>query len=289
VLDVSFLANGLLFFFADGSVDANWQSASKGYLGNVIVDGIKAQERTSGSFAYAGILSTNDVSLGAWQAIVNNNAHQATAQFQQTSLVSHGEAQLAAAFAAINNLTATRGYEGFSASQLDGINTQNNVAEVIVINIVSGFNGIQNQLHVRGDALDVFILRWDMDLATPGYQGAVKFQSGGAVVPQGGLAPGNFINVAGDMTASGGGSNPPAPYPQGPRFANGTMIANGADFGGGGFFTGYWLTTGDPSSRTTQPMSNAVFVGGWYTTTTQFSLTSGCSGVHVSPFCLPCQ
>src|SRR5262245_42526232 len=56
---------------------------------------------------------------------------------------------------------------------------------------------------------------------------------------------GNFIHVAGNINASGGGSNPSAPYPQGPRLNEGTgELINGAkNFSGGGFFTGYWLTT----------------------------------------------
>jgi hypothetical protein len=66
------------------------------------------------------------------------------------------------------------------------------------------------------------------------------------------------------------------------------------DFHGGGFFTGYWLTTGapkafDPSiglyTGPTSPLSNGIFVGGWYTVTTQFSMTSGTSGVYVAPMC----
>ena len=52
---------------------------------------------------------------------------------------------------------------------------------------------------------------------------------------------------------------------------------------GGGFFTGYWLTTGDPDkSYETSSLSNAIFVGGWWTTTPHFSMTGGTSGVHVA-------
>ncbi len=75
-----------LFVFTDGSVDANWQSASKGYVGDVAVDGIKASERTSGTVPYAGTISTNDSSLDAWQKIVDDNAG-----------VGHGSARYSAA------------------------------------------------------------------------------------------------------------------------------------------------------------------------------------------------
>src|SRR5262249_53877619 len=54
-----------LFLFANGSQDANWQGATKGFVGNVAVDGILASERTSGGVPYAGTISTNDSTLGA--------------------------------------------------------------------------------------------------------------------------------------------------------------------------------------------------------------------------------
>ena len=110
-------------------------------------------------------------------------------------------------------------------------------------------------------------------------------------MPHGGLTAANFINVAGDLGSSGGGSNPAAPYPQGPRLDNGTgsLITGGTDWNGGGFFTGYWLTTGAPTRQlsnglwvgATSSLSNAIFVGGWYSITSKFSMTSGTSGVHV--------
>jgi len=61
------------------------------------------------------------------------------------------------------------------------------------------------------------------------------------------------------------------------------LISGGKDFAGGGFFTGYWLTTGDPVSGNTSAFNNAIFVGGWYTLTDRFSMTSGTSGVRVCP------
>ncbi|MBK8348743.1 MAG: hypothetical protein IPL08_14435 [Saprospiraceae bacterium] len=107
----------------------------------------------------------------------------------------------------------------------------------------------------------------------------------------GGLKPSNFINVAGNINSSGGGSTPAANgFPQGPRLNNGTgaLISSGQDFSGGGFFTGYWLTTGAPADGKTSSLSNGIFVGGWYSKTTEFSMTSGTSGVYVSPPQNPC-
>jgi hypothetical protein len=156
-----------------------------------------------------------------------------------------------------------------------------------VINVTSGFQ-VSSQINITGDADDVFILRWDTD-SNPanGYQGVVKFQSGGAIVPLGGLKPSNFIHAAGDINSSGGGKNPPAPYPQGPRLNGGTgALTRGAkDFNGGRFFTGYWLATSDPVTGATQPLSNGIFVGGWYTLTNKVSMTSETSGVYVPPNC----
>lgn len=256
-------------------------------MGNVAVDGISAAERTSGGVAYAGTIFTNDTTLGAWQKIVDRNAGQAFGSTGNIALISSAEAKLMAAFAQINGLAVTPGYESRSSTSLDGLNTQNGLSQTFVINVTSGFQ-VTSQIDITGDAGDVFILRWDTDANfANGYQGQVKFQSGGAIVPHGGLIPSNFIHVAGDLNASGGGSTPPPPYPQGPRLNNGTgpLIQGGKDFSGGGFFTGYWLTTGDPSSGDTHLFSNAIFVGGWYTLTDKFSMTSGTSGVYVAPNC----
>ncbi len=274
-----------LFLFADGNQDANWQGASKGFAGNVAVDGLLASERTSGGVPYAGTIFTNDSSLGAWQNIVSKNAGQASASTGNTSLISNLKADLTAAFAQINSLPVTPGYESVSATSLNGLNTTDGVATTYVINVTSGFN-VSSRINITGDPGDVFVLRWDTDHNfSNGYQGIVKFQSGGAIVPQGGLTPASFIHVAGDIAASGGGGNPPAPYPQGPRFGDGTgaLISGGTDFHGGGFFTGYWLTTGDPSTGQTHSLSNGIFVGGWYTLSSKFSLTGGTSGVQVCP------
>lgn len=297
-VDLGNLVN-YLFFFADGSSDSNWQGATKGFVGDVAVDGLQASERTSGDVPYAGTVYTNDATLGVWQAIVNQNdplevsPAQAFASYNEGTRITNLESDLTSAFSQINALIANPGdlpppynvnFDG-SIQSLDGLNTQNGTAEVFVLNITSDFN-VSSQVNITGDPGDVFIFRWDTD-ADPsnGYQGQVKFQSGGAIVNSGGLKPSNFIHVAGDINASGGGSTPSLPYPQGPRFDDGTgaLIVNGSDFSGGGFFTGYWLTTGDPVASETQSLSNGIFVGGWYTLTTKFSMTSGTSGVYVSP------
>ena len=82
-----------LFVFTNGSVDANWQGATKGFVGDVVVNGLSASERTSGGVPYAGTISTNDSTLGAWQGIVNQNPGQAFASTGQTALVSSLTAQ----------------------------------------------------------------------------------------------------------------------------------------------------------------------------------------------------
>jgi len=52
-VDLGNLTNYLLVF-TDGSTDANWQGASKGFAGDVAVNGIVAAERTSGTVPFAG-------------------------------------------------------------------------------------------------------------------------------------------------------------------------------------------------------------------------------------------
>jgi uncharacterized repeat protein (TIGR01451 family) len=291
-----------LFVFADGRTDANWQGATKGFSGDVVVDGLQAKERTSGGVPYAGTLYTNDSTGGAWKSIVDQNAGQATLVTNQTSLVSKLEQDLVAAIKDIGALTATPtasfggksyNFASLASTTLNGLNTTDGVAQTFVINVTSGL-GVNSKINISGDAGDVFVLRWDTDAnAANGFQGQVKFQSGGGIVPGGGLGVGNFIHVAGDINSSGGGSNPADPYPQAPTLADGTIIKGGAKFSGGGFFTGYWLTTGAPSTTRdsvtglftgpTASLSNGIFAGGWYSLTTKFSMTSGTSGMHVCP------
>ena len=274
-----------LFVFTDAGYDANWQGATKGFYGNAAVNGITASERTSGGVPYAGTIFTNDNSQGAWQNIINQNVAQSFGSIGETALINMLTTNLNNAFTNINSMTPTLGYESVSSTSLNGLNTQDGVSDIYVINITSGLQ-VSSKINITGDPGDVFILRWDAD-GNPlnGYQGITKFQSGGAIVPNGGLIATNFINVAGDISSSGGGSNPAVPYPQGPRYNNGTgaLITNGANWNGGGFFTGYWLTTGDPVTGKTHSLSNAIFVGGWYSTTNQFSMTSGTSGVYIEP------
>jgi PEP-CTERM motif-containing protein len=285
-----------LFVFTDGSEDANWQGATKGFAGDVAVNGILATERTSGTVPYAGTLYTNAATQGAWQNILNANVGQAFSATSEVARLAGLNNDLTSAFLQIDALSATPGFTSVASTALDGLNTQNGIPETYVINVTSAFT-VSTQIDITGDAFDAYILRWDTDaLSINGYQGEVKFQSGGSIVPHGGLIPTNFVHVAGDINSSGGGSNPPPPYPQGPRFddGQGSLITGGADFNGGGFFTGYWLTTGDPITRDTArfgidpfgvtgSLSNAIFVGGWYTSTDKFSMTSGTSGVYVSP------
>ena len=272
-----------LFVFTNGSVDANWQGATKGFAGDVAIDGIQAAERTSGGVPFAGTIYTNDTTLGAWGGIVSQNAGQAVAATGQTALIAGLETDLSNAFAQINGLAATTGYTSVSSTSLNGLNTLDGVNRTYVINVTSGFQ-VSSQINITGDAGDVFVMRWDTDTnAANGYQGEVKFQSGGAIVPKGGLTAGNFIHVAGDINSSGGGNTPPAPFPQGPRLDDGAgaLPTGASNFSGGGFFTGYWLTTGSPTNGETGSLSNGIFVGGWYSSTTKFSMTSGTSGVYV--------
>jgi hypothetical protein len=281
------------YVFSNASLDANWQGASKGFVGDVAINGNTASERTSGYVPYAGDIITNAPSLGAWQSIASSNTGQSNVWVGQGTYLAGLNNSLENVFTQINSLPVSTGFAGRSSSSLNGLNTQDGVPDIVVINIISGFK-ISSQINITGDANDVFILRWDRDQNfSNGYNGQVKFQSGGAIVPHGGLTPANFVSVAGDIGSSGGGSNPPPPYPQGPRLNNGTgaLITGGQDFNGGGFFTGYWFTTGAPTIFTpgeqpygaTSDLSNAIFVGGWYSKTTKFSMTSGTSGVHLDP------
>jgi uncharacterized repeat protein (TIGR01451 family) len=286
-----------LLYFSDGSGDANWQGASKGFVGDVGVFGTVADERTSGTVPYAGTIYTNDTTLDAWQDIVDDNSGQASGSTGQTTRIADLRTDLNAAFTAINALASNPppGFSGGDPTTLNNLNTQNSICTTYVLN-VTDLGSISSKINITGDACDVFVMRWDDDgNLSNGYDGQVKFQSGGAIVPLGGLLPSNFIHVAGDINASGGGSNPASPYPQGPRSNDGTgsLCSGCANFSGGGFFTGYWLTTGKPDNPAdanhsvrygnSSSLSNGIFVGGWYSINNKFSMTSGTSGVYVSP------
>lgn len=276
-----------LFFFAEAEDEAKWQGISKGYAGDVAIDGILAEERTSGKVPFAGTIFTNDSTLSDWQDIVDEdmNAGQAFARLTEIARIEGLRAALLDAFDQVDALAATEGFASRSAASLHGLDTRNGHADTTVINVTSGFS-ISSKIEIAGDADDTFVLRWDED-ANPanGYQGGVSFMNGGAIVPKGELTPGSFVHVAGDISAAGGGSTPPAPYPAGPRLDRGMgpLVAGGSDFDGGGFFTGFWLTTGRPKDGQTGSLSHAIFVGGWYSLTNKFSMSGGASGVHVCP------
>jgi len=277
-VDLGGLTNNL-FVFTNGSTDANWQSSSKGYVGDVAVSGT-ADFRTSGTVPYSGTISTDGASIGAWQDIVDDNAgapNNASANLNDAALLNGLTNDFNNALVQIGNLTATSGFESRASSSLNGLNTQNGAAETFVINVTSGFS-VNSAIDITGDADDAFILRWDSSEQ-------VKFQSGGGINPLGGLTASNFVHTAGDINASGGGSNLSGLADE---LALTLTLNGGAEIDGGGFFTGYWLTTGDTNGETSS-LSNAIFVGGWYTNTTKFSMTSGTSGVHValSPIPLP--
>ena len=172
-IDIYALAAKYLFFFADGSVDLNWQGSAKGYAGNVLVDGVLAAERTSGGVPYKGTIQTSESSLGVWQAIVNQNAAQATGSTGNTGLVAAMKNKLNAAFTQINGLAVTPGYASRGATSLNGLNTQNSRKETFVINVTSDFS-ISSKINITGDSSDAFIFRWDTDANfANGYDGIV--------------------------------------------------------------------------------------------------------------------
>jgi len=90
-----------------------------------------------------------------------------------------------------------------SAGDLQGLDFQNNRDETIVINVTAGFS-VSDQLGIRGDAGDAIIIRWDGNAdAGDGYNGEVKFQSGGCINLQGDLGAANFVHVASKLNAPG--------------------------------------------------------------------------------------
>jgi hypothetical protein len=288
-IDLGNLPDYLFGFLGTGtSGNFNMQGATPGFQGDIAVNApVSNVLSTSGSVPYQGTMITNGPSLGAWQTgIINNNnlggsfpLNNAVGITGQSALIAGLQTDLQNALTQLlpSNLAATPGFTSVSAQSLNGLDERGNPNKLFVINITSGLS-VSSNINIFGDPDQIFVLRWSTNPLVP-YQGQVKF-GGGAIVPQGGLIPTNFINVAGDLNSSGGGTNPLPPYPQG------VPIQGGSTFNNSGFFTGYWLTTGNSSGRTSS-LSNGVFVGGWYTTSNQFSLTSGSAGVYDPPPQIP--
>jgi hypothetical protein len=255
-----------LFFFSDASTDAKW-IGSRGFVGDVAINGLVANEGTSGTIPYNGTIFTNAGTQGAWQGILDDNVGQSSGSVNQAALISNLTATFNNAILTINALSPN--YSFLDCNSLNNLNTTNGVPTITVIDMSE--TQCTAQPNIFGDSSDVFIIRWTGP--------EIKFQSGGAIVPKGGLTPANFINVAKVIKSSGGGTTPPPPYPQGPRLnnGNGTLITGGSDWPSGGFFTGYWLTTGMAQH------SQCVIVGGWYSNTTDFSWSGGSGAVHIEP------
>ena len=237
-IDLGGLTN-YLFFFEDGRDDTNWQGATKGFYGDVAVDGITASERTSGGVPYAGTIYTNDVTIDAFQDIVDQNVGQAFSSVSETTLIDDLTADFNNAWATLDAMPADLTVA--DAADLHNADYQNGVAETIIVDIDGGYSQ-SGPIELYGDANDMFVFRWGKNEADP-YDAQVKFSGGGGIIPMGDLKPGNFVHLAGDLNASGGGSNPPAPFPQGPRpdDGQGGLITGADDWGGGGFFVGYWV------------------------------------------------
>ncbi|OWU84190.1 hypothetical protein ATO6_14155 [Oceanicola sp. 22II-s10i] len=241
-------------------------------MGDVAVNGITASERTSGSFDYFGTIYTNDKSIAGWKDIIENNTSSASVLINEGARIANLTSDFDKAVGAITEMPVTPGFEAMTPATLNGLNTKDGQAKTYVINMVE--LKASSPIDITGDRDDMFYVRWDEEPQTQGLQGQVKFQGGGGINPLGNLVPTNFINLAGDINSSGGGSNPSglASY----------LAGMPNKVSGGGFFTGYWLTVGNASGESA-PLSNGIFVGGWYSNVRKFSMTSGTSGIYVPP------
>ena len=177
------------FYFADGSGKAKIQSASPGYYGDIAVNGIIANEDSSGSFAYAGTIYTNDVlanGIGKWQDFVDANSapsvtpSQAFVDYDEVQRISDLNTDFINAWNDLDNRPSTPAYTSLNTlTALSNHNFQDNNPETIVIDITGDFNP-KSHFQIQGDAGDIFVLRWDK---ANNYAAQVKFQDGGAIAP----------------------------------------------------------------------------------------------------------
>ena len=136
-IDLGGLTN-YLFFFEDGRDDTNWQGATKGFYGDVAVDGITASERTSGGVPYAGTIYTNDGTIGAFQGIVDQNVGQAFSSVSETTLIDDLTADFNNAWATLDAMPADLTVA--DAADLHNADYQNGVAETIIVDIDGGYS-----------------------------------------------------------------------------------------------------------------------------------------------------
>lgn len=262
-----------MMVFTDGRTDAHWGGTSPGYAGDIAINGDLAVERTSGSFPYSGRILTNDSWLNGWDPIVAANPGTSYGLYLDQMGIDALIYDFDSAVASIRAMDVSQGFEDVDLLDLDELDTRDGRDKTYVINVTSWTpNAV---IDIRGDAGDTYVLRWDSNPRTLALDGRVSFGSGGGIVPHGDLLPTNFVHLAGDISASSGGTTPTELEPWL------LDLPNRVD--GGGFFTGYWLTLGSQGTRETQPLSNFRILGGWFTNTTKFSLGTGSSGVYVPP------
>ena len=268
-----------LFFFEDGTSKAKIAGTSKGFVGDTFSNVPSAKEETSGTVPYAGEIVTVHPSLTDFQTIIDNNVGQATGADGQTTMATQLTSDFDAAVAQIDSLAVDPSYHittSDPSTDVNNLNTQNGISETYIIDVTGGDITIQDPISITSDASDIFVWRWNK---ANGYANEVDFKDGNTIIPQGGLSPGNFFHLAGYLKSSGGGNPPPEPYPQGPYIDN-ALITNGAAYSNENYFTGYWLTI-DPNSSQAK-ISNAVWVGGWYTNTTHIEIDKG-GGYYTCP------
>lgn len=222
---------------------------------------------------FDGTLFTNDITLGKWNTIVTGNPTTATGLTQETTRISNLTTQINNAITNIRGMTVSPGYESRSVTSLNGLNTQNGVTDTLVINLTSGFK-VETRVEITGDVGDTYFFRWDLNPASARFEGEVDFEEGGAFIPLGALKPSNFVHLAGDIDSGKDGVTPPEFLPYLSQLKS---LPNG-----GGYFVGYWFTTGNKKYDTGK-LGQSHFIGGWYTTTDKFSLKKDSSGVHVGP------
>ena len=181
--------------------------------------------------------------------------------------------QFESAVTTIKSLQPTPGFENVDLSSLNGLDTRDGVNRTYVMNITR-WDGRQ-VINIAGDAGDTFIFRWDSDPTTAHPEGEVRFHSGGGINPLGDLTPTNFVHLAGQINASGGGQ-----VPSGLRKYTEDLPGTAS---GGGYLTGYWLTLGDSARAQNPAMSRTRVIGGWFTSAKSFSITSSSAGIRVAP------
>jgi Flp pilus assembly protein TadG len=144
-----------LFVFTSGYKEAKWEKENYGFVGDIALDGIQADEeaKIKGSMPFEGTLYTNDTNAGEWDEILDLKGNKQTASLvtEEVDRIDALEVDMFNAIKSIHELDPTPGWEdvkGEDLPDMSPISFQNGTNELIVIDVT-------DKLKIEGDRRDL--------------------------------------------------------------------------------------------------------------------------------------